>query len=301
MRSVKKSLDIRPYSLRHNYKHFKNAVKLVVDSSKWYPEASKLYGADSVREMLDLIYNGKCCYCEIKVQGSPLQVEHYRPKDKVRESPTHTGYYWLAYEWTNLLFACSNCNSRKSNQFPLQLELDRVFAPVLNAGIIDHNSNRCHQNPLISERPLLVHPELEDCTKHFQFSFSGELIGIGDRGAKSIEICDLNRDELFYNGRKKIIDSLQQSFLQVLRTYVEYGSLHTKITIAHLTNTIQERIIVPILEEESFTQLYKTILLNFDLFFIDGHSNEKCKSLLRIAYYRAVKNHIWVGKSSRIT
>lgn len=52
------------------------------------------------------------------------RVEHFRPKGGWRQSPgqpiEQPGYYWLAYEWSNLFLACGPCNSRhKRNLFPL--------------------------------------------------------------------------------------------------------------------------------------------------------------------------------------
>ncbi|MBV0882133.1 hypothetical protein KTQ42_22920 [Noviherbaspirillum sp. L7-7A] len=50
-------------------------------------------------------------------------VEHYRPKTSASRLPgcslTH-GYWWLAFTWENLLYACPNCNrSSKNDKFPL--------------------------------------------------------------------------------------------------------------------------------------------------------------------------------------
>ena len=71
-----------------------------------------------VRERLRDIYYNKCAYCE-DIDAKP-EVEHYRPKKKVSEDSSHPGYYWLCYEWTNLLPSCHYCNteSGKRNQFP---------------------------------------------------------------------------------------------------------------------------------------------------------------------------------------
>jgi len=62
-----------------------------------------------------------CAFC-----GSALNyndrgdVEHFRPKSKVRGSETHDGYWWLAYDLRNLMLACRRCNSSlKGTRFPL--------------------------------------------------------------------------------------------------------------------------------------------------------------------------------------
>ena len=67
----------------------------------------------------------KCCFCESKVTHiSYGDVKHYRPKAGYRQDPEEPlgrpGYYWLAYEWSNLMFCCQICNQRfKRNLFPL--------------------------------------------------------------------------------------------------------------------------------------------------------------------------------------
>ncbi|MBK8254538.1 MAG: hypothetical protein IPK82_17960 [Polyangiaceae bacterium] len=65
----------------------------------------------------------KCCYCETRVFQHYNDVEHYRPKGAADRLPGSTethGYWWLAFDWNNLLFACSLCNrSEKNDAFPL--------------------------------------------------------------------------------------------------------------------------------------------------------------------------------------
>lgn len=72
------------------------------------------YKSDDVKSALRALFHGKCAYCEIRYEGSqPVDVEHYRPKGGVQESPDHRGYWWLAASWTNLLPSCIDCNRRR--------------------------------------------------------------------------------------------------------------------------------------------------------------------------------------------
>src|SRR5262249_341553 len=70
------------------------------------------------------LFHDKCAYCENKpLAGYPGDVEHYRPKGKVDEDESHPGYYWLAYDETNLLPSCSLCNQprrAKLTHFPVK-------------------------------------------------------------------------------------------------------------------------------------------------------------------------------------
>ena len=83
-----------------------------------------LYGHASVKQALIAAQHGKCCFCERKI-GAEGDVEHFRPKASFcqgeRSPLERPGYYWLAYEWDNLLLACPICNQRfKRNYFPLR-------------------------------------------------------------------------------------------------------------------------------------------------------------------------------------
>lgn len=62
-----------------------------------------------VRGLLHAMQGRICAYC---LTERPLDVEHFRPK---------AGYWWLAYDATNYVLACTACNrDRKGTQFPLQ-------------------------------------------------------------------------------------------------------------------------------------------------------------------------------------
>lgn len=75
---------------------------------------------DCARDPLYEAQGRKCAYCERQQGLAGQPVEHFRPKNGVDGGgPRH--YYWLAWTWENLLFACTTCNSQavKGNRFPL--------------------------------------------------------------------------------------------------------------------------------------------------------------------------------------
>jgi hypothetical protein len=103
----------------------------------------------------------KCCYCEHKIPLSYNDVEHRRPKARANRRPGSTethGYWWLAFTWSNLLFACPACNrSRKRDQFPLDVA-SIALAPK--------------QPPPGKEVPLLLDPAEENGVEHIEFVFT---------------------------------------------------------------------------------------------------------------------------------
>jgi uncharacterized protein (TIGR02646 family) len=74
--------------------------------------------------------NGKCWYSESRNPTADKNVDHFRPKNRVKEDETHEGYWWLAFAWRNYRYSSQWCNQRrvddrnatsggKWDQFPL--------------------------------------------------------------------------------------------------------------------------------------------------------------------------------------
>jgi len=129
----------------------------------------------------------KCAFCESKFsQAYPGDIEHFRPKSAYRQSkadkPTKPGYYWLAYEWSNLLWACSECNNRKGTLFPLEHPAKRA---------------KSHKHRIKNETPMLIDPSTEDPTLHIRFR-DAVAYPVNDslRGESTIGVLALNRAKL---------------------------------------------------------------------------------------------------------
>jgi uncharacterized protein (TIGR02646 family) len=84
--------------------------------------------------------HGKCWYLECRNPGTDEDVDHFRPKLGVAEAPEHPGYYWLAFDWTNLRLSCHRANRLRINpeteevggkggHFPLLNEAERAQGP----------------------------------------------------------------------------------------------------------------------------------------------------------------------------
>jgi hypothetical protein len=122
-----------------------------------------------------------------------MQVEHFRPKAKVTKVKTHPGYYWLGYEWSNLLLACWSCNNRKRNRFPIA-GIRAEIAPLAGAAL-DTARCRVDSAELTAEEPYLVNPEVDaDPMRHFRFQADGTMEYRTIEGKRSIEDYNLMRD-----------------------------------------------------------------------------------------------------------
>lgn len=139
-------------------------------------------------------FHGKCSFCE---SGSEiLHVEHFRPKKAVAGVPGHHGYYWLAYDYRNLLLACDDCNvGRKQNRFPLEDESKRAWKST---------------DDLTSEAPYLLNPLIDDPREHLGIDLeTGALVHKTARGKKIIEVLGLNERESLRFARLVLVDSIR--------------------------------------------------------------------------------------------
>jgi uncharacterized protein (TIGR02646 family) len=147
-----------------------------------------IYAHDSVKRALCRAQHNKCCFCESKVTHVAYgDVEHFRPKAAFAQAHgvplTRPGYYWLAYEWTNLLFCCQLCNQRhKRWLFPLQDPSRRARSP---------------RHRLAREQPLFIDPSTVDPALHLEFHEDGVRAVRGSlTGKTTIDALQLNREDL---------------------------------------------------------------------------------------------------------
>lgn len=162
------------------------------------PTSNDIEGYRIVAEELWKAQHHKCCYCEIRIPKGYNDVEHYRPKAVADRTPgcseTH-GYWWLAFTWDNLLFACPDCNrSHKNTKFPLDYSCQPLMPEELPPG---------------NEIPLLIDPcSAVNPVEHIEFVYqsigpastpstwwarprNGSIIG-----NETINVCGLNRADL---------------------------------------------------------------------------------------------------------
>lgn len=141
----------------------------------------------SVRKALERAQHHKCCYCESK--APPLEVEHHRPKSAVQQTRDDAverpGYYWLAYEWTNLMLACVHCNQPRVGSDGTPTGKGMLFPladPTKRA--------RSHHDSLAQEEPLLLNPYEDNPDEHIGYR---EHIPypLTSRGEATIEVLKL--------------------------------------------------------------------------------------------------------------
>ena len=177
----------------------------------------------------------KCAYCECAVRtNQPGDIEHWRPKSQVTDASSkpvkiktedgatreHPGYYWLAYEWQNLLLACLACNRITVKTFGQRIGKGSQF-PVrgFRAKKMGEESN---------ERPLLINPVMEDPAPHMEIdSYNGVMIAKTDRGETCIDIFGLNiREDLLTERLDYMRDT--RWLIKLLLRQIKSGKPHEK-------------------------------------------------------------------------
>lgn len=173
--------------------YINNPREYIANKKEFYINPA-IYNHLSIKSSLRKAQFNKCCFCEKEQEDEYGAVEHYRPKkgfkSERKEKLKKPGYYWLGYEWHNLYFVCSPCNTKKGNLFPLVNENKRA---------------KSHTMLITEEIPLLLDPGgIEDPRDHIVFDNQFPR-GITDYGKRTIEICQLGRDGL-NKKRRQLLD-----------------------------------------------------------------------------------------------
>lgn len=206
--------------------------------------ASHVYGADEVRAALIAAQHGKCCFCEVRIEHPYMHrhVEHWRPKGGVRQdsdgADEFPGYYWLAYDWDNLLLACVVCNSTfKGTCFPLA-------DPAARA--------RSHRDRIRAETPLLLKPDVDDPTLHIEWD-DDQPRGLSPEGWKTIEVVGLIRQDDVK--RTRHFQEIQQAYHRL------WGIHHVDIaTVREIADCYRAQLAAAVLPESPYSAMARAFL-----------------------------------------
>jgi uncharacterized protein (TIGR02646 family) len=224
MRYVNPALEPMPVAINYSTipvamaSLFNTAAPVVSDDIYKGLVVTGTVSENTVVEALKRKYKEKCGYCE--TYESDPNVEHHRPKGFVSDRiPKNNGYYWLAYEWTNLIASCVTCNSRKykGTRFPVRKLPGNSTPPLLPDGRHDLNSFRYDSAYNLGEKAYILHPEYcINPEKHFYFDTEGKIYHRTDEGEYSISVYGLDRKTLNVN-RKDIYNDLMNNLKNLVR------------------------------------------------------------------------------------
>jgi hypothetical protein len=143
----------------------------------------------------------------------PIRICH-----KEKGEMNHPGYYWLAYEWDNLLPSCIDCNrfrklgttanpvvnkadagAGKADRFPLENEALRTYIP----------GDECN------EKSRLINPSEVDPADHFEFLPNGSIVPKSPRGEATLKVFGLNE-------REDLLEARADAFGNALAVFNEW-------------------------------------------------------------------------------
>jgi hypothetical protein len=202
------------------------------------------------------VFHDRCAYCEGPREFDRYRgdAEHYRPKGAVTwrdegtgekcsarctlpdgEEIDHPGYFWLAYDWRNLVPACPACNSGKGkvDQFPVKLghllQLEAAAIAGEPKGLLPELEipKGCSRYFLDTatldarEQPLLLNPLNPsgngDPGQHLRYGIGGCVVALDDSamGKCSIKVYRLDRGNL-RKRRQKAQEDARREYYSIL-------------------------------------------------------------------------------------
>jgi uncharacterized protein (TIGR02646 family) len=152
--------------------------------------------------------HGKCWYSEARDCATYWHVDHFRPKNEVKDlnGMAYEGYWWLAFDWRNYRLAGNALNVPKSTKFPVR---DDKWACKPTDDLDD-------------EFPYLLDPVCPEDPSLLSFDDQGKAMPAErhdewhhERAKVSIDILNLNYDSL-KRGRKRVWDECMRHARDVL-------------------------------------------------------------------------------------
>ena len=118
-RKFAKEVSAKTEALKNSHKNGRPNYDEAVRSLNF---DSGIYGHHSVKNVLLSARRRKCRYCESKFSAASFgAIERFGPNCAARRNHgctrLHLGYFWLAFEWTNLLVSCERCNTSQKRDF----------------------------------------------------------------------------------------------------------------------------------------------------------------------------------------
>ena len=143
-----------------------------------------VWKGNGIEEALLTMSDGKCCYCECRIdeESKYLEVEHFHHKNKYKQQ---------VLLWSNLLPSCKRCNGTKNDH-------DVLVEPIINPSVDNPQEH-------LSFRAYRIHPKT-------------------DLGDKTIEVINLNHRQRLVKPRFDIGDKLIDKLNNLLTLSIDYDN-----------------------------------------------------------------------------
>lgn len=195
----------------------------------------------SLKSELAKVMNGKCWYTEAPQAGTDTDVDHFRPKNAVKDvvnpvdNSPHPGYWWKAFDPANYRYSCIVANRPRRDEkgvlggkvaaFPLWDESKRVWDCSFSQDITTQIWS--YQDECDQEQPLLLDPCISADVALIMFAEDGEAKPrhrqadkprLHERAKQSIEIYHINHPD-FIKARIKLREEVEKHVEAAQRFY----------------------------------------------------------------------------------
>jgi len=210
-------------------KETKKAIDYAADPAHNPKPKFSVYSHDKVKTALINLFEGKCAYCESKVNAvAARDIEHYRPKGQIDpgsgEEIIKPGYYWLAANWDNLLLSCPACNRRQRQLQRLEngeLEFEDEAHGKLDFFPLAPGTERAADpdDDLAIEEPgrLLLNPCLDKPEKYLRYDKEGHILPRRINGKPSAKAEISIKTYVLW--RSPLVEDRKQRYLDMKRTW----------------------------------------------------------------------------------
>lgn len=124
---------INPDAVRPPHDWVQNALRLTRELLRKSPDEREAFitrhrdatwGDRELLRALRAVAGNKCWYSEVRLEGADPNIDHFRPKGRVREvdedfhnaGQTSAGYWWLAFEVQNFRLTAMHANQRRVDE-----------------------------------------------------------------------------------------------------------------------------------------------------------------------------------------
>ncbi len=188
---------------------------------------------------LGSLSQSKCWYSESRNPASDMNVDHFRPKNRVAEDLDHEGYWWLAFSWQNYRYSSQWCNQRRVDDMNGTSGGKAACFPLCNGSI----RARLETDDYTLEEPALLDPINPNDWKLLSFRQDGHPIP-----AKQPETVEYQRAEIsievFHLHCKELVEDRRYLAGYIQRLVQDMATLHPKTSDKALrslyTNHVKE-------------------------------------------------------------
>ena len=166
-----------------------------------------------LREELIDKFGSRCWFTDAEETVAQLDIEHFRPKAEARDEDetVHEGYWWLAFEITNLRLAGQIPNRQKK----------RCYFPLLPGSVRASPSDPCWREEL----PLFLDPTKLTDVELVAYSENGEVCSstnaITEEEKRRVRVTDrllgLSSHEPLLEARRRIWNECREIMNEILR------------------------------------------------------------------------------------